>query len=136
MRKLRSFLPVLDIAACTEGTAPVSTVGPGVERQVAQVLLTLAHYQEAFWADSLTYSLALPAAEQWTTYYRGVPPPLGVHVRVLEADSSGWQAAVELFNNLFTGLGIITSDWVILKIGSFKASTRKVSTNTPYFIDR
>jgi hypothetical protein len=54
--------------------------------------LTVAHHQEVFWADSLTYSLAVPAADQWTSYYRGVAPPTGVHVRVLEADSTGWQA--------------------------------------------
>jgi hypothetical protein len=63
-----------------------------LEGQVAQVLLTLSHHQEAFWADNLTYSLALPEADQWTNYYRGVAPPPGVQVRILEADSSGWQA--------------------------------------------
>jgi hypothetical protein len=27
--------------------------------------LTVAHHQEVFWADNLTYSLAVPAADQW-----------------------------------------------------------------------
>ena len=92
MRRLLQLVPIFVFGACAESTAPARQVSPGLERQVAKVLLTLAHHQEAFWADSLTYSLALPAPDQWSTYYRGVSPPPGVHVRVLEADSSGWLA--------------------------------------------
>jgi hypothetical protein len=92
MLRLLQLAPILVLAACAEITGPARLVSPDLERQVAKVLLTLAHHQEAFWADSLTYSPVLPASDQWTTYYRGVSPPPGVHVRVLEADSSGWQA--------------------------------------------
>src|SRR5947207_14969760 len=92
MRRLLQLVPIFVFGACAESTAPARPGSPGLERQVAKVLLTLAHEQEAFWADSLTYSLALLAPDQWSTYYRGVSPPADVDVAVLEADTSGHQA--------------------------------------------
>src|SRR5437763_16893031 len=90
MRRLLQLVPIFVFGACAESAAPARPVRPGLERQVAKVLLTLAHHQEGFWGDSLTYSLALRAPDQWSTYYRGVSPRPGGHARVLEAYSSVW----------------------------------------------
>ena len=99
MQRSLLVLTSLLLSACNDATAPSNLPGEDFDARVAHTLITLAHYQEAYWADHLTYSRSLPEPDQWTSYYRGVAPPLGVEITILQADSIGWQAVA-------TGTGI------------------------------
>lgn len=80
-------------SACLDSTDPLAPVTDKDQDQItARALFTLLHYQEAHWADHLTYTTELPAAAEWADYYPGVAPPSAVEVTVLQADSVGWQA--------------------------------------------